>query len=390
MTASGVSALAADTPAADSAPVPALATPPAAAQPPATTPAPAPAPAATPAADSSTAAPVNSAGLRQDQYTDAVAAVVNGKIITMAELNKECRDSVARIFNDIEARYPPTAEGVAAAKQEFTKEVNDLGAEMLHTMVDHILIVQYFNDKGYSFPDSYLDWQFDDDMMTSFQGDREKYLRYLQAHELTDSDYRRQLKERDIVDSMIQQLRGSMTGISPDRIKAYYEQHKQDFYVKESMKLRRITLNLTPVADATPDLYLQQAAKIAQEARQPGASFAALAKQYSTDPDARSGDLPAFTVTRNDNMLAPALQDAVFKLKPGEISDPLVSDKLIFIFKCEDHTPEGYLPLDKVRSDIEKQLSTMDERQATEKWLQKLRSKAFIQYNIYGPPTPDK
>ncbi len=335
-------------------------------------------------------APKSSAGLKQDPYTNAVAAIVNGKIITMTELIKQCRPILDDIFQDLQTRYPPTSEGSAAAQQEFIKKSNDLGAEMLHSMVDHMLIVEEFRSKGYAFPQSYLDWQFDDSITTSFQGDHDKYLRYLQAHSMTDADYRRQLEERDIVDSMMQQLRGTGTGISPDRIKSYYEQHKQDFYVKESARVRRITLNLTPVADVTPDLFLQQAAKIVQEARQPGANFAELAKQYSTDPSAHGTELPSFTYYRNDKSLAAALQDPVFKLQPGEVSDPLVSDNVIFIFKCEDHTGEGYQPLEKVRKDIENLLASQDERQAGEKWLQKLRSKAFIQYNVYGPETAAK
>lgn len=343
-----------------------------------------------PAPTTADAAPTSSAGLKQDPYTNAVAAIVNGKIITMTQLIKQCRPILDDIHQDLETRYPPTAEGAEAAKQEFIKKSNELGAEMLHSMVDHMLIVEEFRSKGYSFPQSYLDWQFDDSMTTSFQGDHDKYLRYLQSRGLTDADYRKELEERDIVDSMMQQLRGTGTGISPDRIKNYYEQHKQSFYVKESTKVRRIVLNLTPVADVTPDLFLQQAAKIVQEARQPDANFADLAKQYSTEASVRSGEVPSFTFSRNDKGLPTELQEAVFKLKPGEVSEPLVSDKLIFIYKCEDHTPEGYLPLEKVRKDIENLLAAQDEHQAQEKWLQKLRNKAFIQYNVYGPETAAK
>ncbi len=351
----------------------------------------APAGASVAPASADDSASVSSAGLRQTQYTNGVAAVVNDKIITKAELQKECKPVMDRFVSSLEGKYPDTTEGHKAWAEELQKQGDELGAEMLHSMVDHILIVNYFRDKGYTFPQSYLDWQFDDSITTRFKGDHEEYLRYLSANELTEEDYRRDLEENDIVESMLQQLHKSVTGISPDRIKAYYEKKKQDFFVKEAARVRQITLDSKPVADEAPDLIQQLAAKIVQEARQPGANFADLAKRYSSDHTARSDDVPTYTYYRDDkNTLPPKLQEAVFKLQPGEVSDPVANDHFIFIFKCEDHTAEGYLPLEKVRRDIEKQLAADDEKQTTEQWLEKLRNKAFIQYNMYGPEVAGK
>jgi len=350
-------------------------------------------PAAAPSAPSSSAnvAPGSSARPKLDPDTNGVAAIVNGKIITLADLDKKRKPLLDRLKDSIEARYPDTPEGNKAGFEEFVKQGNALSAEILHSMVDHILIVEEFRAKGYTFPQSYLDWKFDDSITTRFQGDHEKYLRYLTAWNMTEADYRRDLEEGDIEGSMIQQLHKSVTGISPDRIKAYYEKKKPDFFVKESVRVRQITLDLHPVADETPDLIQQLAAKIVQDARQPGANFADLARRYSNERSARDGELPTYTYYRDDkNTLALQLQEAVFKLQPGEVSAPVASDHFIFIFKCEDHVAEGYLPLEKVRAKIENEIEADDLKQATENWLQKLRGKAFIQYNMYGPETAGK
>jgi len=343
-------------------------------------------PAAAPAGSTST----SSAGLKQDKFTDGVIAVVNGKIITLNDLDKERKPLMDRFKDSIDGKYPDTEEGRKAWAAEMARQGDELGAEILHSLVDRMLIVEDFRTKGGSFPPSALDSQFDDTITTRFKGDHEEYLRYLNANDMTEADFRRQLEEDDIVQSMTQQLHKSVTGISPDRIKAYYEKKKQDYFVKESVRVRQITLDLKPVADETPELIQQLAAKIVEDARQPGANFADLAKRYSIDPIVRSSDLPASTYYRDDKSLAPKVQEVVFKLQPGEISDPVTNEHFIFIFKCEEHTPEGYLPLEKVLSGIEKALVDQDDQQATEKWLQKLRSKAFIQYNVYGPETTGK
>jgi parvulin-like peptidyl-prolyl isomerase len=248
-------------------------------------------------------------------------------------------------------------------------------------MVDKLLIIAEFRSKGYSVPLPYLQQQFDDSITTRFQGDHEKYLSYLESHKMNESDYRKQMEEDDIVSYMMQQLGGSATGISPDRIKAYYEKNQQKFYVKGEIQVRQITL--TPVADEPVEVLRQQAEKIVQQARQPGANFTELAQKYSTDLATHGGDVPVYSYETDEQskQLAPQIQQVVFKLQPGEVSDPVVSGTSVFIFKCEDKVAEGVQPLEKVRKQIEDALGDEDKRQAYDKWMNKLREKAYIVYN---------
>jgi peptidyl-prolyl cis-trans isomerase SurA len=331
-----------------------------------------PAPAASTAPASETAA--------ANRGTNAVAAVVNGEIITMEQLEKqidnlEPSQGVPGIYEELAAKYPNDPD---TAQKEFHQRIVALETDILHSMVDKILIIQDFNSKGYSVPKYYLEQEFDDSMTTRFQGDHEKYLSYLEANKMSESDYRKELEDQDIVQYMGQQLRSSATGISPDRIKDYYEKNQQKFYVKGEVKVRQITL--TPVADETVEVIRQQAEKIVQEARQPGANFTELALKYSTDQAAHNGDVPVASYEMDDKskQLAPQIQAVVFKLQPGEVSDPITSGSSVFIFKCEDKVAEGVQPLEKVRKQIEDTLDADDQRQAYEKWIGKLHAKAYI------------
>jgi parvulin-like peptidyl-prolyl isomerase len=316
----------------------------------------------------------------QNKHTNAVAAVVNGEIITLSQLLKQVDPRVPAIYDELAAKYPNDPD---AAQKEFHQRIQDLETETLHGMAEKALIIQEFKGKGYSVPQVYLQQQFDDSITTRFQGDHAKYLAFLEANKLSEGDYRKQLENDDIVSYQMGQLRGSATGISPDRIKAYYEKNQQKFTVKGEVKVRQITL--TPVADETVEVLRQQAEKIVQQARQPGANFTDLALQSSTDLSARHGSVPVVAYELNDNSkLAPPIQDVVFKLQPGEVSDPVVSGTSVFIFKCEDKVAEGAQPLEKVRAQIEATLADEDSRQAYEKWISKLRDKAYILYNLDG------
>jgi peptidyl-prolyl cis-trans isomerase SurA len=330
-----------------------------------------------PAAPTAMDAPVGE--LKQDKFTDSVAAVVNGKIITLDELNKEMKPDVDNLFQAIDAKY---GDDPVMAKQIFDQQVNARGIEALKAMVDRLLIIQEFTDKGYKVPAYYIERQFEDDMASQFHDSREEFIKYLAARGETELDYRKRIEEDDEVGYLADQMHSSTTGLSPDRIKDYYEKHKEDYFVKASIKVRQIVLK--PVADSP---VAEQAVKIVEEARQPGANFLTLAQKYSSDPLARDGILPDQTFT-NENKLPPEVQQAVFNLQPGQVSDPVTThdpqtnDTVIFIFVCDEKIAEGYRKIEDVYPDIEKTLAAQDDKQSIEKWLQHLRDKAYIKYGL--------
>ncbi|RMH74200.1 MAG: hypothetical protein D6675_00645 [Gemmatimonadetes bacterium] len=104
--------------------------------------------------------------------------------------------------------------------------------------------------------------------------------------------------------------------VTDDEIQAYYEAHKEDYKVGEQAILSYVLFNAEQEAKAEID-------RIYAEATQPGADFAALAREYSQDPGsgARGGDLNWFGKGR---MVKP-FEDAAFALEPGEISQPVKS-----------------------------------------------------------------
>ncbi|MDI1320150.1 MAG: peptidylprolyl isomerase, partial [bacterium] len=64
----------------------------------------------------------------------------------------------------------------------------------------------------------------------------------------------------------------------------------------------------------------------------------------------------------------------------GKYSEPLLMPEGAFIFFAEERKHAGVLPLDEVRPDIEKALVQQGSRQATERWLEKLRRNAYIKH----------
>ncbi len=103
-----------------------------------------------------------------------------------------------------------------------------------------------------------------------------------------------------------------------------------------------------------------------------GASFAALAKQYSIDPSSKDkgGELQAF----GPGQMVQPFQDAAFKLKVGQISAPVQSPFGWHVIQCEQIIP---MTKDTIVSAIQAQ----QEPAATTNLITQLRQQAKIDYN---------
>ncbi|HTS60657.1 MAG TPA: peptidylprolyl isomerase [Candidatus Acidoferrales bacterium] len=107
----------------------------------------------------------------------------------------------------------------------------------------------------------------------------------------------------------------------------YYEDHKSEYLkVRARHILIRMTGSPVPVKPGQKDLTDAEALAKAQELRakiQAGADFAALAKTESDDTGsgANGGELGFF----GHGQMVPSFEQAAFKLKPGELSEPVKS-----------------------------------------------------------------
>jgi peptidyl-prolyl cis-trans isomerase D len=153
--------------------------------------------------------------------------------------------------------------------------------------------------------------------------------------------------------------------LAPDAVKAYYDGHQADYQVPDQVRAEFVVLNAAALAalETVSESELRAwydsnvGAKFAQrtavkktaddlltQLRADPGKFAELAKQYSQDPGSKDngGDLGFFA---RGAMVKP-FEEAVFKLKPGQMSGLVESDfgyhiiKLIAIKPAKDGEPE--------------------------------------------------
>jgi peptidyl-prolyl cis-trans isomerase D len=175
-----------------------------------------------------------------------------------------------------------------------------------------------------------------------------------------------------------------LPGVQPtdQEIQSYYNQHKPEYQVPETIKDRHILIKTPPPGpDGKVDEKAVQAAQakaddILKQAKS-GADFATLAKKYSDDPGSKDqGGYFEFT----KGTTVPEFEKAAFAAKPGEIVGPVRSQQYgFFIIKVEAHEPPHTKPLDEVKAQISANLSREKETDAAQKAANDLRASARVQ-----------
>jgi peptidyl-prolyl cis-trans isomerase C len=89
----------------------------------------------------------------------------------------------------------------------------------------------------------------------------------------------------------------------------------------------------------------EDSAKKAEARVKGGEDFAKVADELSKDPGAKGGDLGWFTKDR----MVPEFADVAFKLKPGEISDPVKTQFGWHVIKVEGTRTKSFPPFDQVK-----------------------------------------
>lgn len=142
---------------------------------------------------------------------------------------------------------------------------------------------------------------------------------------------------------------GEKIAIDEARIKSYYEENSAEFTEPEKRRARHILIQTTP-GDSEEVLKekKQRAEDILKLARSQQ-DFAALAKQYSEDPGkANGGDLGVFA----KGQMVPAFEEAVFAMKPGEISEVITTSFGYHVIKLEEIQPSTTQSLSEAHDKI--------------------------------------
>jgi peptidyl-prolyl cis-trans isomerase SurA len=255
----------------------------------------------------------------------------------------------------------------------LVKAVKEAREAALKDLIDRQLIIQAFKKEQYQIPDHFVDQRMHEIIQENFGGDRNTFIKTLEAQNFTLGEFKKMESERMIVQAMRSKNVKKETFISPVKIEDYYRQHRDEFTSKEQIKLRMIMIPAHS-NDSTGSTQRAMAEEILGKLAN-GGEFDRIAQIYSEDS---SRDLGGDWGWVERKTLAPPLEKVAFNLPTGKISNIVEYSGNFYILKVEDRKGGQTRSLAEAREEIEKKLMQQEAQELQEKWIASLRSKAYI------------
>src|SRR5438105_694414 len=296
----------------------------------------------------------------EPEVVDGVAAVVNGEVVTYSQV----RGLVAPREKLLRAQF---------SGNELCKKVKEARQAALKDLIDRQLIIQAFKKENFQIPDHFVEERVHDIVRTDFGGDRNTFIKTLEAQNYTEGEFKKMEMEKMIVQAMRGKNVKLATIASPAKVDEYYKAHREDFTSEEQVKLRLIMIP-SHASDGNAAAQKAMADEIFGKLVN-GAEFERMAQLYSEDTTRERGGDWGWVERKT---LAGPLEKVAFNLDSGKISNVIEFGGNYYILKVEDRHGGETKSLTDARPDIEKRLIQQEAQNLQQKWLASLRSKAYI------------
>ncbi len=312
-----------------------------------------------------------------DTVVEEIIARINNQIVTRTEYIRS-RDQLKQ---EIQQQNPTNADRTFAEKQR----------DVLRDLIDQQLLLQKGKDLGIT-GDTELIKRLDEMRKQMNLETMEELEKAAEAQGASYEEFKQNMRNQIITQRVISQEVGSHLALNKEDEKKFYEQHRAEMERPEQVRLSEILIApKTPVKPAAgpdgkpepPTDAETQAALDAAKAKaqdlldqiHKGAKFDELAKKHSEGPSAKDGgDLSYF----KRGTLSKELEDKVFALKAGEVTDVIRTKQGYVILQATEHQTAGIPTMKEVEPRIQDALYMQKLQPALRSYLATLREEAFI------------
>jgi len=138
--------------------------------------------------------------------------------------------------------------------------------------------------------------------------------------------------------------------MTDEALETFYQRHQDLFFESEQVKASHILFRVTAGSDAKGRAEKQALAQKVLDQARTGKDFARLARSHSDDGASavKGGELGYFT----RGTMVPDFENVAFSLRPGQISDLVETSFGFHIIKCEGRIEAGVKPLGDVMDEV--------------------------------------
>jgi len=290
---------------------------------------------------------------------DKIAVIVNDEIITESDIDEA--------MGPLYLQYKSLYEGDAL--MENLQKARHL---VMNQLIDQKILLSKAKQEQIEVTEDELQGQLET-VKKRFESE-EKFKETIARQGLTIRQLLLRYKDQLLIRKLISKRVAPKVAVSPAEVNSYYETHKEQFIEPEKAHLANILIRITD--ERPPEEAYKRAQEVLQKIKE-GGSFADLAREYSDGPGKdEGGDMGM--VKRGE--LMSALDEAVFKLEPGQFSDILQSPVGYHIFKMGERQAAVTRDISQARAEIERELFDEALDQEVNRWVKVLRKDAYIAF----------
>jgi peptidyl-prolyl cis-trans isomerase SurA len=319
------------------------------------------------------------------EVLEQVLVKVNGEIITKTEL--EVRQVAA-----LRQRLRQNVNAIDIQRDdELKKALAEITPQILVDTIDELLVMQRGRELNIKMGDEQFNSILQNIRKENKLEDQATFEEALKREGLTLAELRKSL-ERQMIFSRVQQVEVyGKIAISEDEAKEYYDEHQNEFTTPSNVTIREILIEVPALPgqqpgakDKNPSLFnvasdddAREKATALRKRAVAGEDFAQLAAAESASASKANGGLIGPISIEE---LAPALQDVLSKMKPGDVTEPLRTARGYQILKLEEKTATQTMSYDEARDQIANKVFAHKRQGELNRYLRKLRSQAIIEW----------
>ncbi len=316
---------------------------------------------ATPAEAQAAAGPSKPGNRRVEE----VLVVVNGHIITRRGFQQAVEQEHAALYRQFTG-------------SELDEKLKAAREKTLQGLIDSSLIQDKAAELGIVIPESYFRGNIEQiKKENNFASDADLERALKASLGITLPEWMKRQKEQVLRDEVLRAEIFRKIAIEDQEIRAYYEDHKDEYKLPSRFRIRELVIP----KGATEAEVTEAKAKVArlQAELKGGASFEELAKAHSASPSKDTGgDLGWMS----KGLLRPSLEEAALKLKDGEVSQPVETDKDLILLQMVANEELRSQPFEEVKPKLLEKLQEPKAQNAIEQFLSGLRIRANIRYMV--------
>ncbi len=304
-----------------------------------------------------------SAATHHGVVVEEIVARVNNDIITLTDYEKGEGALHQDVADECKGCTPDRVDAMFKDKQR----------DLLRDMIDQQLLVQRGKDEAISVESDVIK-RLDDVRKQNGLTSLDDLEREVEKQGISWEDYKTQIRNSLLTQEVIRREMSTRIVIGHDEVQQYYDAHQKDFVRPEQVDLAEIFLDTQGKSPQEIEAIEQKMTDYRNRVIK-GEEFSEIAKRYSEGSTKdKGGNLGTF----ERGQLSKQLEDVVFTMDKGQITDVIQTKTGFEVLKILDHYQAGLQPVEKVEPEIMNRIYMNKMQPQMREYLAQLREESYV------------